>query len=83
MLYNNIMLTEDIQEYRKIYYRKHRQYLLEYSKWYYSTNQYNLGNSKKREIIKKPIKIKIKKEKKEKKKKQFTITKGNFTLEFK
>jgi len=77
-----MLLTENIQEYRKIYYRKHRDYLLDYSKWYYSLNKYYAGKCNIEDIIEKPIKPKKKEEKIKKNKIPFTINKGTFILTF-
>tara|TARA_R110001632_G_scaffold151476_1_gene269058 strand:+ start:5431 stop:5664 length:234 start_codon:yes stop_codon:yes gene_type:complete len=49
------MLTEDIKKYRQSYYKNHREYLLNYSKWYYSLIKFRKGFILEEEILKKPI----------------------------
>ena len=48
------MITTDIHEYRKDYYKRNRKYLLDYSKWYYSKQKYIQGKINKSEIKRKP-----------------------------
>jgi hypothetical protein len=48
------MITTDIHEYRKDYYKRNRKYLLDYSKWYYSKQKCLEGKIKKSEVKTKP-----------------------------
>ena len=72
------MRTADIKEYRQNYYQENRDYLLEYSKWYYSQKKYMAGEIDISEVKVKPIR------KKEDTNEQniIKIKKGEFTVVF-
>lgn len=76
------MLTDDIKEYRRIYYRKHREYLLGYSKWYYSKLKFMKGLIVEDEMIIKPFKEVKEKKKKKNKETGFIKSHGTFILVF-
>ncbi len=76
------MLTEDIKEYRRIYYRTHRDYLLGYSKWYYSKLKFTKGLINEDSVITKPFKEIKEKKKKKKTNTGFIKSHGNFILIF-
>lgn len=75
------MITHDIKSYRKDYYRKHRDYLLEYSKWYYSFNKYKNGMCELSEVRNKPKKMFNRKNRK-KKENEFAVFQGPIILTF-
>jgi len=74
-----MLLTSDIKEYRKDYYRKHKEYLLEYSKWYYSYQKYLSGKCELKDVR---IKPKKKIYGKKKKNNLFKIIKGPILIVF-
>ena len=58
------MLTENMIEYRKDYYKNNRDYLLNYSKWYYRYLKYERGEITFEDLDNKPTRIKLVKKKK-------------------
>lgn len=71
------MLTENMIEYRKKYYQKNRDYLLNYSKWYYRYLKYEKGNITFEELDNKPTRIKLVKKKN---KSRIGSTRENYNL---
>jgi|DEB0MinimDraft_6_1074348.scaffolds.fasta_scaffold03948_4 hypothetical protein len=76
------MLTQDIEDYRKSYYKKNQQYLLEYSKWYYSYRKYLDGKCDYDDVRDKPNRNDFNKNKDGKPEGHFSIQKGEFILKF-
>ena len=72
------MRTADIKEYRQTYYRDNREYLLEYSKWYYSQKKYMAGELDISELKPKPVRKKQDKNVD----KIIKIKQGSFTVVF-
>ena len=50
------MLTQDMRKYRREYYKKNREYLLNYSKWYYTYLKYVNNQIPIEKVLKKPDK---------------------------
>ena len=77
------MLTADIIQYRKNYYQKHKQYLLAYSKWYYSDLKFREGKLKNEEVLSKPPKeMRERKYEKRKPPPPLALTRGVIVLTF-
>jgi hypothetical protein len=72
------MLTEDIKKYRQHYYKNHRDYLLNYSKWYYSLIKFRKGFILEEEVIPKPIRDTQKRRPKKSYVKGFVREYGNY-----
>lgn len=73
---------KNLQEYRRQYYRKNKDYLLSYQKWYYSNRRYQLGIIEKSEVFPKPNRGETFSEKKKKEEKLMKKTYGSFTIHF-
>ncbi len=71
-----------IQDYRKEYYLKNKDYLLSYQKWYYSKRRYELGIIKECQVYPKPRREETFSEKKKKEDKFMKKTYGSFTIHF-
>ncbi len=70
------MLTENMIEYRKKYYEMNRDYLLNYSKWYYRYLKYERGDITFEELDNKPTRIKLVR----KKNKRIGSTRENYKI---
>lgn len=72
----------NIQEYRKEYYRKNKNYLLSYQKWYYTNRRFQAGLIDKSFVYPKPDKNERYTVKEKKMQNSLIIEKGNFTITF-
>ena len=68
----------NIQEYRRDYYRKNKEYLLSYQKWYYSNRRYEIGLINKSQVFPKPDREERFTVKKKKEENTLRISKGKF-----
>ena len=73
---------KDIQEYRRQYYLKNKEYLVRYQKWYYSNRRYQAGIIEEDEIYPKPKREQTYSEKKKKEDKLMKKRYGTFTIIF-
>ncbi len=76
------MLTADIKQYRRNYYITHKDYLLAYSKWYYSNLKFLKGQISDIEVRTKPPKEIKPKKNKRKPPAKLEIVRGSFMLTF-